>query len=152
MASRLEVSRGIVEAKHVTSDRHSSSALNLTNTNSCQLKSTHMTPTNCSRITSPAPQKRNISTSETQWTQRVCPSTRRHLSFTRSKCWVFATIIAYVPRLRDKHVGGKKLELHSRRVVYRAAFCCATPVLALQWHLNIGSAAIQYSISPGCSA
>ena len=49
---RLEVSRGIVEAKHVTSDRHSSSAVDLTNTNSCQLKSTHMTPTNCSRITS----------------------------------------------------------------------------------------------------
>ena len=48
----LEVSRGIVEAKHVTSDRHSSSAVDLTNTNSCQLKSTHMTPTNCSRITS----------------------------------------------------------------------------------------------------
>ena len=52
---RLEVSRGIVEAKHVTSGRHPSSVVDLTNTNSCQLKSTHMTPTNCSRITSPAP-------------------------------------------------------------------------------------------------
>ena len=50
---RLEVSRGIVEAKHVTSDRHSSSAADLTNTNSGQLKSTHVTPTNCSRVTSP---------------------------------------------------------------------------------------------------
>ena len=49
---RLEVSRGIVEAKHVTSDRHKGSAVCLTNTNSCQLNSTHMTPTNCSRITS----------------------------------------------------------------------------------------------------
>ena len=51
---RLEVSGGIVEAKHVTLERHSSSAvdLDLTNTNSCQLNSTHMTPTNCSRITS----------------------------------------------------------------------------------------------------
>ena len=49
---RLEVSRGIVEAKHVTSDRHEGSAVHLTSTNSCQLNSTHMTPTNCSRITS----------------------------------------------------------------------------------------------------
>ena len=49
---RLEVSRGIVEAKHVTSDRHSSSAADLTNTNSCQLSSAHITPTNCSRVTS----------------------------------------------------------------------------------------------------
>ena len=49
---RLEVSRGIAEAKHVTSDRRKSSAVYLTNTNSCQLNSTHMTPTNCSRITS----------------------------------------------------------------------------------------------------
>ena len=49
---RLEVSRGIVEAKHVTTGRHPSPAVDLTNTNSCQLKSTHMTPTNCSRITS----------------------------------------------------------------------------------------------------
>ena len=49
---RLEVSRGIVEAKHVTSGRHPSSAADLTNTNSCQLKSTHVTPTNCSRVTS----------------------------------------------------------------------------------------------------
>ena len=51
---RLEVSRGIVEAKHVTSGRHPSSVVDLTNTNSCQLKSTHVTPTNCSRITSPS--------------------------------------------------------------------------------------------------
>ena len=36
---RLEVSRGIVEAKHVTSGRHPSSVVNLTNTNSCQLRS-----------------------------------------------------------------------------------------------------------------
>ena len=50
---RLEVSRGIVEAKHVTLERHLSSAVDLTNTNSCQLNSTNMTPTNCSRITSP---------------------------------------------------------------------------------------------------
>ena len=50
---RLEVSGGIAEAKHVTSDRRESSAVCLTNTNSCQLNSTHMTPTNCSRITSP---------------------------------------------------------------------------------------------------
>ena len=49
---RLEVSRGIVEAKHVTSGRHPSSAADLTNTNSCQLKSTHVTSTNCSRVTS----------------------------------------------------------------------------------------------------
>ena len=49
---RLEVSGGIVEAKHVTSDRHEGSAVCLTSTNSCQLNSTHMTPTNCSRITS----------------------------------------------------------------------------------------------------
>ena len=40
---RLEVSRGIVEAKHVTSDRHKGSAVHLTNTNSCQLNSTHVT-------------------------------------------------------------------------------------------------------------
>ena len=36
----------------MTSERHSSSAVDLTNTNSCQLNSTHVTPTNCSRITS----------------------------------------------------------------------------------------------------
>ena len=52
---RLEVSRGIVEAKRVTSDRHKGSAVYLTSTNSCQLNSTHMTPTNCSRITSDVP-------------------------------------------------------------------------------------------------
>ena len=49
---RLEVSRGIVEAQHVTSERHSNSAVVLTNLNSCQLNSTLMTPTNGSRITS----------------------------------------------------------------------------------------------------
>ena len=42
----LEVRRGIVEAKHVTLERHSSSAADLTNTNSCQLNWTLMTPTN----------------------------------------------------------------------------------------------------------
>ena len=36
----------------MTSGRHSSSVVDLTNTNSCQLKSTHVTPTSCSRVTS----------------------------------------------------------------------------------------------------
>ena len=64
---RLEVSRGIVEAKHVTSGRHPSSVVDLTNTNSCQLKSAHVTPTNCSHITSPvSPQTRPETKSPTQ--------------------------------------------------------------------------------------
>ena len=50
---RLEVSRGSVEANGVTLERHRSSSVDLTNTNSCQLNSTPLTPTNCSRITLP---------------------------------------------------------------------------------------------------
>ena len=49
---RLEVSRGIVEAKRVTSEQHKSSSMDLTDWNSCQLNSAPLIPTNCSRITS----------------------------------------------------------------------------------------------------
>ena len=42
---RLEVSRGIVEAKHVTSDRRKSSAVYLTNTNSYSVEANSRSPT-----------------------------------------------------------------------------------------------------------
>ena len=44
----------------MTSERHWSSSVDLTHTNSCHLNSTPVTPTNCSRITSPVDQLKSF--------------------------------------------------------------------------------------------
>ena len=70
----------------MTSERHSSSAVDLTNTNSCQLNSTHVTPTNCSRITSPGPAKACLLPHK----EKKCHGLSKHLSVTC--CWSMAQV------------------------------------------------------------
>ena len=86
---RLEVSGGIVEEKHVTLERHLSSAVDLTKTNSCQLNSTHMTPTNCSRVTSKLVSLQSSHMQALAWTDRQTERPARasdHENFPAENC------------------------------------------------------------------